>query len=140
MELYKTRGSDLMDNETAIIYGKSGSKEIIHLTPAGVDIYKARSNGSELLFADARASCYKFYKVVESLGLNDNSTGKVDRVWFHTLRHTYASWLVQDGVDIYVVQKLMRHKSITMTERYAHLNQETIASPLEKIKRWNLTL
>ncbi|MDE0977169.1 MAG: tyrosine-type recombinase/integrase [Arenicellales bacterium] len=39
----------------------------------------------------------------------------------HDLRHTFASWLVMDGVPLYEVSKLLRHASITMTEKYAHL-------------------
>jgi site-specific recombinase XerD len=37
------------------------------------------------------------------------------------MRHTAASWLVQDGVDLYRVQALLGHESITTTQRYAHL-------------------
>ncbi|MBT4405509.1 MAG: site-specific integrase [Acidiferrobacteraceae bacterium] len=39
----------------------------------------------------------------------------------HDLRHTFASWLVMDGVPLYEVSKMLRHSSIKMTERYAHL-------------------
>lgn len=39
----------------------------------------------------------------------------------HALRHTAASWLVQDGVPLYDVAALLGHASLTMTTRYAHL-------------------
>jgi integrase len=39
----------------------------------------------------------------------------------HDMRHAAASWLVQDGVDLYRVQALLGHEKSTTTERYAHL-------------------
>lgn len=40
---------------------------------------------------------------------------------FHSLRHTFASWLVQKGVPIYEVSKLLGHADIKTTEIYSHL-------------------
>jgi integrase len=40
---------------------------------------------------------------------------------FHDLRHTFASHFVMNGGDLYVLQKLLGHHSITVTEMYAHL-------------------
>jgi len=62
-----------------------------------------------------------FPRVVETLGFNKGITDKRQQVVFHTLRHTYASWLVMSGVDLYTVQRLMGHSTIAMTERYSHL-------------------
>ena len=45
----------------------------------------------------------------------------IDNFHIHDLRHTFASSLVREGVPLYVVSKLLRHSSIQMTERYAHL-------------------
>ena len=39
----------------------------------------------------------------------------------HDLRHTFASWLIMNGTPLFEVSKLLRHASVQMTERYAHL-------------------
>lgn len=44
----------------------------------------------------------------------------------HDLRHTFASTLVNHGVSLYEVQKLLGHANIKTTERYAHLQQEKL--------------
>jgi integrase len=47
---------------------------------------------------------------------------------FHTLRHTFASWLVQAGVSIYEVSKLLGHADIKTTEIYAHLKENNLSN------------
>lgn len=45
----------------------------------------------------------------------------------HGLRHVYASLLASSGkVDLYTIQKLLTHKSGAMTQRYAHLRDESL--------------
>jgi len=52
---------------------------------------------------------------------------------FHSLRHTFASWLAQDGVSLYEVQKLLGHSSSSMTEVYSHLQPEQMHSTVNRI-------
>lgn len=47
-----------------------------------------------------------------------NAAGLGDEVTFTTLRHTYASWLVQADVSIYKVSRWLGHKSVAMTEKH----------------------
>lgn len=51
----------------------------------------------------------------------------------HDMRHTAASWLVQEGVDLYVVQALLGHESFRTTQRYSHLAPESFD---KVIKAW----
>jgi integrase len=62
---------------------------------------------------------------------------------FHDLRHTYGSRLVMLGVPIYTVQKLMGHKKIEMTMRYAHLAPGHLRAAVELLagdgqKPWSI--
>lgn len=53
--------------------------------------------------------------------LNAGITDRRQKFTFHTLRHSSASWLVQDGTPMYMVQKQLGHKTAAMTARYSHL-------------------
>jgi integrase len=61
-----------------------------------------------------------WYRALDISGINED-VPRVQRITWHTLRHTFASRLVMAGVDLATVQKLMGHSSITTTMRYAHL-------------------
>jgi site-specific recombinase XerD len=48
-----------------------------------------------------------------------------NRVVIHTLRHTFASHLAINGTPIFTIQKLLNHKDIKMTMRYAKLSPDS---------------
>ncbi len=51
------------------------------------------------------------------------TAAKLEHLTVHDLRHSYASKLVQAGVDLYTVGQLLGHKDPKMTQRYAHLSK-----------------
>jgi site-specific recombinase XerD len=57
----------------------------------------------------------------------------LEGVHFHTLRHSFASLLVQRGVSLYVVQGLLGHSSIRVTEQYAHLAPSTLRKGIDAL-------
>ena len=67
-----------------------------------------------------------FIKFTKKLGLKGS---------LHTLRHTFASHLVQNGVDLYTVSKLLGHSSIKTTEIYAHLSPNTFYKAVAKLPK-----
>lgn len=58
---------------------------------------------------------------------------KIEGVTWHTLRHTFASRLVNSGVNIVTVKELLGHSNISVTMRYAHTNFESKRAAVEKL-------
>lgn len=60
--------------------------------------------------------------------------------FIHKLRHTYASHLVQNRVDLYTVCNLLGHKSIKTTEIYAHLIPDTLQEAVDRLPPLKLSV
>ena len=62
-----------------------------------------------------------FDRTVEELGLNKGITDRRLKLTFHSLRHSYASFLAMKGVPVLTIKDALGHKSLTMAMRYSHL-------------------
>jgi len=63
----------------------------------------------------------RFKTIIDLTELNVGINDPRYRVTFHTIRHTFVSWLVIAGVNLATVKEMARHRSFEMTLRYAHL-------------------
>ena len=55
-----------------------------------------------------------------------------EQIHFHSLRHTYASRLVQNGASVYKVQALLGHADVGTTQQYAHLTGQSLRGDVER--------
>lgn len=58
---------------------------------------------------------------------------KIENFRLHDCRHTFATRLVQNGVDLYKVKVLLGHKTLSVTMRYAHHYPESLRSSVEML-------
>lgn len=111
---------------------KAGSRYAF-LTEQAVEMLKNRTQAkpSDPIFqrrggAKMKEISHTFYRAVAELKFNEGVEDPRLRICFHSCRHSYASWLIEQGVDIYTVQKLIGHKTNVMTQRYAHLAENKL--------------
>jgi integrase len=104
---------------------KGGQDQKIPLNDAAREVFEMLPRTHELIFPGIHGLRTGIYhaigKIKKKAGL------PADFRPLHGLRHHYASMLASSGkVDMYVLQKLLTHKSPIMTQRYAHLRDETL--------------
>lgn len=118
---------------TSVFQTKSRRERLVPLNLTAMALLEGLSRRSEYVFAGDRGRklddehvSRKFRKAVKEAGLSDD-------LHLHSPRHTFATWLVQSGVGIYEVRKLMGHSSVAVTQVYAHLALSELHSAVEKI-------
>jgi len=130
-EIFNLKGQDL-DFENGLIRimdPKNKANRTAFMTQAIKEVLKVRfpEDPNELIFKDRehdgqiKAISKTFERVVDRLGFNKGVEDPRQRVVFYTLRHTFASWLAIQGTPLLTIKELLGHKTLAMTERYAHL-------------------
>jgi len=76
---------------------------------------------------------FTFARAVDTLKMNEGIKDRRLQVTFHTLRHTYASWHVENGTDLYTVKELLGHSDFKMTARYSHLGENTLQAAVKRL-------
>ncbi len=130
---------DLFRKTATIMRSKNGERRTIPLNQAALEVLKSKAkvrhiksdyvfssgNGTRIIERNLQRA---FGKALEKAEIQDFR--------FHDLRHTFATRLVQSGIDLYTVAKLLGHKDIRMTQRYAHHCPESLRSGVEVLQKF----
>ena len=108
---------------------KSGQSRVIPFNGALKEVLSSIPRKGEKPFTfDANFVTHKFKDYVRASGIKNQS------LKLHSLRHTFASHLIMEGVDVMTVSKLLGHSSISITEMYAHLVPDHMKASIERLK------
>lgn len=88
----------------------------------------SRANGTKALFVNSRGTPASPQSLRNHLKRAARDAGIERRVTPHMLRHSCATFLLEEGVDIRYVQELLGHSSISTTERYTHVSAAGLKS------------
>ncbi len=135
-EICNLRWKDVdLRNRTIRLYGKGSKERTIPITEKLFDYLKTREKKEGYVVPGARIPnevAHQFRKYTNDLSLFEFN--------FHSLRHTYASWLVQNGVNLKIIQELLGHEDISSTMVYAHLASDSRFHAVRTIDRlWSET-
>ncbi len=131
---------DLFRRIILIFEQKNRGKDTLPLNSTALDVlterYKVKSTKTEYVFYSLDETQLDGSNVRRGF-LQAMKKALIVDFRFHDLRHTFATRLVQAGVDLYKVQRLMRHKSPQMTQRYAHHYPESLRDGVEVLDLLN---
>ena len=130
---------DLFRKTATVMRSKNGERRTIPLNQSALEVLKSKAKVRHIMSSyvftskigtriDQANLLKAFYKTLEK--------AKIENFRFHDLRHTFATRLVQAGIDLYKVAKLLGHKDIRMTQRYSHHYPESLRDGVEVLDKF----
>ncbi len=112
-----------------VMQSKNGTRRSLPLNTTVYDLLAAKqlTTGATRgpVFTSPRGNILQVRYLVREFG-EARDRARIPDFRFHDLRHTFATRLVQRGIDLYKVQRLLGHKTGMMTQRYAHHSPESL--------------
>ena len=140
-ELVDARLSRLsLDDSLLIVEGKGSKQRIVPMSPASVELIreylpqrerlKIKKEGNDIIFLNRRGApltrVMVFYIIRDLAG----AAGIGKTVSPHTLRHSFATHLLEGGANLRAIQEMLGHESIATTELYLHLDRSRLRREL----------
>ena len=129
-------GVDLFRRTVTVFKAKNGERRTIPLNQTALALLRhkvgSRSMDMMLVFPSEAQTRLNASNISRSLH-RALEKAKMTDFHFHDLRHTCATRMVQAGVDLYKVQRILGHKSPIMTQRYAHHSPESLREGVDAL-------
>jgi len=141
--------SDLYFDEGFIkVLGKGSKQRFVPIASSAVKkinsyIAENRSNlkikpeAEDILFLNRRGAQLTRAMIFTILKDLTKIAGLTKNVSPHTLRHSFATHLLENGADLRSIQLMLGHESITTTEVYLHLDKQKLKQEVEKFHPWS---
>ncbi len=120
------------------IRGKGRKERIVPIGQTALDAIdrygaaKQAAAGEPALFTGPSGKRLTVRSVQRILGNYRKKLGLSTKASPHTLRHSYATHLLESGADLRAIQELLGHASLSTTQRYTHLNLDSLMAAYDK--------
>ncbi len=140
-ELINVRCSDLFFEEGLIkVVGKGNKERFVPIGRIGQESIlrylavrvEGKKGFSDILFLNNRGTKLTRNMIFIIVRKGAQNAGLEKTISPHSLRHSFATHLVENGADISSVQQMLGHSSITTTEKYLHMGKKHLQQTLEK--------
>ncbi len=123
LEIFSRRRKGLRNHSSSHSYAEQGSKN----ESTNTVIYNLfKDSSSSYVFCKGNGEKFTGDYFSKRFKRASIAAGMDKSIHFHSLRHSFASNLVQQGVSLYVIKELLGHSSVSTTEIYSHLNIESL--------------
>ncbi|WP_294596484.1 site-specific tyrosine recombinase [uncultured Rikenella sp.] len=140
-ELVTLRLSDLFTDDGVIrVTGKGNKQRLVPIAPPAqrqLELYldqrrrmPVQSDSSDIVFLNRNGRRLTRVMIFTIIRRTASAAGIAKTISPHTLRHSFATHLLQGGADIRAVQELLGHESILTTEIYTHLELRDLQSTM----------
>ncbi len=138
-EVLELRMADIKTHENMILIRSAKGKKdrMVMLSPLLLDLlrtYYKTYQPQNYLFEGIAGEKYSERSIQQIFKNALQKAGIISPASAHTLRHSYATHLLENGTDIRIIKELMGHNNIKTTEIYTHItsmSKNTVISPLD---------
>jgi len=133
-EIFNLKNHDLNFTEGTIFISNPKNKHSRYafMTSAVKDMLKKRvmdDNPDAFIFLNRKGEqitevSRSFERAVEALQFNKGIQDARQKIVFHSLRHSFCSWLAIQGTPLYTIGELAGHRELSMSARYSHLSPD----------------